>query len=92
MKSLKPVRPLDDLMGKKTFFFPDNLANERVQDTHEKCIFIRVNGISHYVLTGVTVEITQQQFSILKDAGIITANYTYSTRPEFDPVLRPYEI
>ena len=79
-------------MGKKTFFFPDELSNDRMQDTHEKCILVRVNGHNNYILTGKSVELTLQEFSVLKDSGIISGNYTYATRQEFDPVLKPYEI
>ena len=92
MNSQKPVKNIEDLMGKKTFFFPDSLSNERIQDTHEKCIFLRVNGKSHFIFTGKKVEITEQEFAVLKDSGMITANYTYASRPEFDPIKRPYEI
>jgi hypothetical protein len=92
MKSTKKLKPLEDIMGKKTFFFPDSLSNDRMMDTHERCISLLVNGNKTYIFTGKSVEITLQEFSILKDAGIITPNYTYSLNLEFDPILRPYEI
>jgi len=92
MKSTKSIKPLTDLLTKKTFFFPDSLSNDRVQDTHEKCIILYANGKRHIVFTGKTVELTDQEFSILRDSGIILPNYTYATSPEFDPILRPYEI
>jgi len=90
MNSINKVKPLSDLIGKQTFFFPDDLSNDRVQNTHEKCIFLRVNGQTMLVKTGRNVELTQQEFSTLKDAGIILPNYTYAVNPEFDPIRKPY--
>lgn len=92
MKSDKPVKLLTDLLTKKTFFFPDSLSNDRVQNTHEKCIVVVANGKRHIVLTGKNVELDEQEFAILRDAGIILPNYTYAVHEEFDPLLRPYEI
>lgn len=91
MKSLKPIKSLEDLLGKKTFFFPDDLSNDRIRDTHEKCIMLTINGKVHTVLTGKNIELDKQKFSTLKDAGIILPNYTYAVNPEFDPILKPYE-
>lgn len=92
MKSLKPIKPLQDLLTKKTFFFPNSLANDRVQNTHEHCILMFVNGKRHVILTGKNVELDEQEFAILKDSGIILPNYTYAINEEFDPMNRPYEI
>jgi hypothetical protein len=90
--SEKPVKSLEDLFGHKTFFFPDDMANERVLNTLEKCIFLRINGENHWIMTGRRVEITEQEFAVLKDAGMVTSNYTHATRPDFDPIKRPYEV
>lgn len=90
--SLKPVKKLEDLLTKQTFLFPNELANDRVQNTHEQCIILFANGKKHMILTGVNIELDQQEFSILKDSGIILPNYTYSVNPEFDPIGKPYEI
>lgn len=92
MKSTNPIKPLSELLGKQTFYIPHELSNDRVQDTHERCIFLGVNGRRLIVLTGVNVELTQQEFSILRDAGIILPNYSYAVNPEFDPIRKPYEI
>jgi len=89
--STKPVKSLDDLMGKKTFFFPHELANERVGNDMERCIMIRVNGHSHNILTGKCVELTLQEYAVLRDSGMITDNYTYSKSKEFDPLKDSYE-
>lgn len=90
--SQKPVKKLEDLIGKKTFCFPNELANERVGNDMEPCIILRINGCVHYILTGKRVELTAQEFAILKDAGIITDNYMYTENPEFDPLKPSYEI
>lgn len=90
MKSSKPVKKLEDLMGKKQFFFPDTLSNERVGNDNHRCIMIRINGTSHFILTGVKVTITPQEFAILKDSGMVSDVAMYSVANEFDP-LRPYE-
>ena len=92
MKSDKPVNKLVDILTKKTFFFPDSLANDRTQDTHENCIVLYANGIRHIVPTGRSVELDEQEFAILRDAGIILPHYTYSDHEEFDPLRRNYEI
>ena len=92
MNSTKPVKNIEDLMGKKTFFFPDSMANERIQNTLEKCIFLRINGENHWIQTGKRVEITEQEFAVLKDSGMVTMNYTYASKPEFDPIKRPYDV
>jgi hypothetical protein len=90
--STKPVKNIEDLVGRKTFFFPDEMSNERIINTHEKCIFLRINGQSHYIMTGKRVEITEQEFAVLKDSGMVTMNYTYASRPDFDPIKRPYDV
>lgn len=77
-------------MGKKSFYFPHELANERVGEDNKRCIMVRVNGHSSYILTGETVELTLQEYSILLDSGLVTAKYSYALNPDFDP-LRPYE-
>ncbi|MCR4290488.1 MAG: hypothetical protein NUV86_09550 [Candidatus Scalindua sp.] len=86
MKSDKPVKLLADLMGKKTFFFPDELSNERVGNDNLRAIMVRVNGKTFNILTGQSVELSQQEFSTLKDSGMVTDKYTYSDTPEFDPL------
>jgi hypothetical protein len=73
-------------MGKKTFFFPDSLSNERVGNDNQKCIFIGANGKRLFILTGQSVELTQQEYSILRDSGLITDNYKYTEVEEFDPL------
>lgn len=92
MTSEKPIKDLEEIIGDKKFFFPDELSNDRIPDKHKKCIFIQVNGEKHYIPTGENVSLTRQQFSTLKDSGIILPHYTYATNPEFDPIQRPYDI
>ena len=86
MKSSKPVKRLEDLLSKKQFFFPDSLSTDRVQGSLERCITLRINGTPHTIITGRNVEINEQEFAILRDAGIISANQTFSSDPEFDPL------
>ncbi len=86
MKSDKPVKNIADLMGKKTFFFPDSLANERVGNENDRCIMVRVNGKTFNILTGKNVELSQQEFSVLKDSALITDTYTYEKNSVFDPL------
>lgn len=88
MKSDKPIKLLSDILGKQTFFFPDDLANERVGNDFKKCILVRVNGQSHHILTGVNTELSAQDFAILRDSGIVNNIFTYTKDPYFDP-LRP---
>jgi len=83
--STKPIKLIEDILGSKTFFFPDELSNERKQDTLEKCIFLRINGENHYIFTGKQVELTAQEYAVLRDSGMITSNYGYSDKPDFDP-------
>lgn len=92
MKSKKPIKNIDDIIGNKRFFFPDEISNERNPVTLERCILIRVNGESHYIVTGKYVEITNQEFAILKDANIIGKNISYATSSDFDPINKPYQI
>jgi hypothetical protein len=89
--SKKSVKNIDDLMGKKTFFFPDSLANERFGNELKPCILVRVNGQSHFIFTGQSVELTKQDYAILRDSGMITDNYSYSESKEFDPLHDSYE-
>ena len=89
--SKKPIKNIDDLMGKKTFFFPNELANERVGNDMQPCILVRVNGQSHFIFTGKSVELSRQEFAILKDSNIITDRYLYSENKEFDPLKTSYE-
>lgn len=91
-RSQKKIKDINELTGKKTFFFPDSLSNDRMRDTHEKCIFLRINGENHYIMTGIRVELTPQEFAVLRDSGMVTSSYTYASRPEFDPIGHPYEI
>lgn len=84
--STKPVKNIEDLMGKKTFFFPDSLSNERFGNDNERCIFVGANGKRFYIPTGRSVELTQQEYSILRDSGMITDNYKYTEVSEFDPL------
>lgn len=88
MKSTKPIKEVSDLKGKKTFFFPNELANERVGNDHKRCIKVTVNGKNSFILTGENVELTEQEYAILRDSGIINGTYTYEKNPDFDP-MRP---
>lgn len=85
MKSTKPVKLIEEVLGKKIFNIPNELSNERLS-TGEKCIVLGINGVNHTILTGKNVELTQQEFSILKDSGIISPNRMYSIEKEFDPI------
>lgn len=84
--SKKPVKDINDLIGEKKFIFPDELSNDRIQDTLERCILLRVNGQNHRILTGKIVTITSQEFAILKDAGIVSGDYNYAQERDYDPV------
>ena len=88
MKSDKPIKDITNLMGKKTFFFPHELSNERVGNDHKQCILVRVNGKSFYILTGENVELSLQEYSVLRDSGMITNGYSYEKVPDFDPIRR----
>ena len=86
MKSNKPVKRLEDLLSKKQFFFPNSLATDRVPNTMDNYMTLMINGKFHTILTGRIVEIDEQEFAILRDAGIISSTTTYSNDPEFDPL------
>jgi hypothetical protein len=92
MKSNKPVKFLEDIIGDKMFNFPDELANDRFGPTNQRCICIQVNSQKMIIPTGRPTTLTLQEFSILKDAGILSSSYTYALNAEFDPIGRPYDI
>jgi len=91
MRSTKEVKKIEDLIGKKTFFFPNELANERVTNNLLPCILVQVNGKKHFILTGQSVELTLQEFAILKDSGMLTDKYTYQENKDFDPIRNSYK-
>jgi hypothetical protein len=91
MKSDKPVKNIDDLVGGKVFFFPDSLSNERVGNDNQKCIMLRINGKSHFILTNRNVSLTDQEFAVFRDAGMISGSISYEVNSEFDPLRKTYD-
>lgn len=86
-RSTKEVKKLDDLIGEKKFLIPTSFANERDPITLKPAIFIGVNGIKTYIVTGEVTPIKYECFCILKDAGILGSNETYEVGGEFDPFV-----
>ena len=84
--SEKAVKRIEDLIGKRTFFFPNELANERTGNDMKPCIVVRVNGQSHYIFTGQSVELTSQDYAILRDSGMNPDRYGGESNGEFDPL------
>ncbi len=82
--STKPVKDITEVVGKKTFLFPLEMANENKNG--EKVILLRVNSQASYIPVGRKVDITLQEYSLLRDIGVITNEHTYEVNPEFDPL------
>lgn len=85
MKSLKRIKPIEEVLGRKIFNIPDELSNDKTA-IGEKCITLGINGVNHIVLTGKNIELDQQEFAVLKDSGIINSNKLYAVEKDFDPI------
>ncbi len=85
MKSTKQIKSLEEVLGKKIFRLPSEISTDTTPEG-KRCMVLGINGVNHVILTGVEVELDQQEFSILKDSGIINSNTTYSVKKEFDPI------
>lgn len=86
-RSEKQVKDIEKVLGKKMFLFPKSLANEINPSTMEKCILLRINGQVSYIPVEKKVVINLQEYSLLRDIGVITGDHTYEVNPEFDPLI-----
>ena len=84
--SKKKVKLLEEILGKKEYFFPEDLANEINPDTGEKSILTTLNSQKTYTPVGKRIGIDYETFCVLKDANIINPNETYETGKPFDPI------
>lgn len=85
-KSLKEVRTLDSLIGHKKFFIPKNKANECNPMSGKPSVMVQIGARKVYIPCEEETLIDSDSFSVLKDAGIISATETFEIGGPFDPV------
>lgn len=84
--SAKNKKNMNELIGDKRFFIPDNLSNDRHPETMEKVFCVRINGKATYIPTGKDTPVPYEAFCVLKDIGAIASGEIYARDNEFDPL------
>lgn len=77
VRSIKPIKNLDDLVGSKRFIIPREFANEG------NFIYVGVGGKPYRIITEEAVEIPYEAYCVLRDIGVPL--YSFSEEKEFDP-------
>lgn len=84
-RSAKTVKNLNDVVGEKKFILPISKAND-VSPDGLPSVMVQINLKKTYIPCGVGVNIPNDVFSVMKDAGIVSGNETYEVGGPFDPV------
>lgn len=71
-RSIKPTKPIEDVVGERRYIIPIQKANERDPATMKPSVIVISGGKTMYLPVGEQITIAQDIFSILCDAGVLS--------------------
>ena len=68
--STKKIRPLSELVADRIFVLPKRMANDIDLKSGKPCVFVGINGKSHYIPVEEPTPISYTAFCVLRDLGL----------------------
>lgn len=88
---MRHVLPFEDCFQRPLYSFPRHLANGRTKDG-KRCVKFGINQNSYEVLIDEPVELSDDMWNVLRNAGIMEEAVKITKRGEtneFDPIRNP---